>query len=631
MRTRHAFPVAVLGLLTSVAVATGCGVSSNDTGPVHTTAASATTATTSTTTTTTRVKKPLPQRPSGVVAMDVLTGDAPTREALAAFNGRSDINVTARTTSDVTGFADLCAGRVDAISTIREPTDAELAQCKSTGVVLAAPIQVASDAIVLATKNGSDVGGDCMTVRQSRDVFKVGSQYTNWSQLGFFNLPLRTTGREQGSDGFRLFGQLVLGVPDPTIADVRADYSIRLSDKAERETVTSAAVRRQALKNINRHAKFLAASTKKARQDYIDKAVALANARALKVISAVNKENKRRKVIVNGPKLIADNARFVKRVKRAAEIRATRAWDRRLSAELSVFANRQLAASGQRGFIGPFRFSYYGLFEDQLRPMEIDYGVPETRSGQPVQFQDLTVADQQALQVRLNALGTTNGTAAGVTTSTAAATTSTAAATTTTTTGTTGSGTTASRTTTTKITVPPTTIVPPLDNLPKTTKDGQTIYSGPNCVFPSSLTITNGSYPLSRRLFVYTSKQALKRADTKAFLTGYVNGSQTLAIDNQLIPITDFQRASNIATINGTKQPTEAKQNGGEATITTSTTSTTPAFTTSTGTTTPSTTSTGTSTTSTTSTSTTPTLATPNPGNNSGIPGVSNRDPSSSQ
>jgi len=150
------------------------------------------------------------------------------------------------------------------ITVTREPTGAEQAQCKRNGVELAAPMQTASDAIVLATKNASDVGGDCITVRQGRDIFKAGSTYSNWSQLGFDNLPLRTVGRNQGSDSFQLFGQVVLGIANPTLGDVRADYLARPSDRTERETVTGAAVRRAAEARIARHARFLKTSTRAA-------------------------------------------------------------------------------------------------------------------------------------------------------------------------------------------------------------------------------------------------------------------------------------------------------------------------------------------------------------------------------
>lgn len=625
MRARIAIPAAALGAVAAIAVGTGCGVQSNETGPDRTVAVTATTATTATTRTATTPT--LPKRPSGTVAVDTVTGDPVTGTAINDFTGSSSVNVARSVGTDADNFGDLCAGRVDVITVTREPTGTEQAACKRNGVELAAPMQTASDAIVLATKNASDVGGDCITVRQSRDIFKAGSTYDNWNQLGFDDLPLRTVGRDQGSSGFQLFGQIVLGIPNPTLGDVRADYLARRSDRAERETVTGAAVRRAAELRIARHARYLKTSNAKARTDYINKAIDQANAKALKEIDRVNALNKKKKVVVNGPALIRANARFVARVKAEARARAIRKFDGNIARQQADYARRALRGTGQRGFIGPFRYSYYGIYEQELRPMEIDYGVPETKSSQPIQFQDLTAADQQALAADIaKATGqTTPNPAAAVTTTTTTPSRTTTNANTVSTTAVT------TRTTTTKplpYLIEPTTVVPPLDNLPATTKDGQTIYPGPNCVFPSALTITNGSYPLARHISLYTTKTALKRREVREFLKDYVDGAQALARVKDLIPITDLQRDAALAEIAGEKAPTAKVIDGSEAPVTTPT-ETSPRTTTTQ--TVPGTATTTTRTTATTTTSTTPTLARPNPGDSSGVPGVSDRDVSSDQ
>lgn len=612
MRARIAIPAALLGAATAVAVATGCGVQSNETGPDRTTAVTVTTGAATTATT-----PKLPTRPSGVVAIDTLTGDPVTGSAIVAFTGDSSVTIQRAVGTDGNNFTALCSGRVDVITVTREPTGAEQAQCKRNGVELAAPMQTASDAIVLATKNASDVGGDCITVRQGRDIFKAGSTYSNWSQLGFDNLPLRTVGHNQGSDSFQLFGQVVLGIANPTLGDVRADYLARPSDRTERETVTGAAVRRAAEARIARHARFLKTSTRAARTRYINAAIAQANARALKEIARVNALNKKKKVVVNGPKLIRDNARFVAQVKATAAARAARKFDRRIAADQAAYTARALRGTGQRGFVGPFRYSYYGIYEQELRPLEIDYGVPETKSSQPVQFQDLTAADQQALAADVaRATGqTTRNPAALTTTTTQTTTTRNTATTSTTTTATTAKP--------LPFIIDPTTVVPPLDNLPATTADGQTIYPGPNCVFPSTLTITNGSYPLSSHVTLYTTKAALKRSEVRAFLKRYIEQAQDLARSADLIPITNLQRDAALAEIAGKTAPKATVIDGKEAAVTTPTTTT--------STTSGGQTITGAQTTTTTTTSTTPTLAKPNPGDSSGVPGVSNRDVSKSQ
>ena len=112
------------------------------------------------------------------------------------------------------------------------PTPRSLA-CKRRGVDLSEPLQIAADAEVLATKNEADVGGDCITVQQARDIFRAGSPYNSWSQLGFFDLPITATGREDGSPNFTFFGQVVLGVARP-VAGRRARRLRRPHDRQGR-------------------------------------------------------------------------------------------------------------------------------------------------------------------------------------------------------------------------------------------------------------------------------------------------------------------------------------------------------------------------------------------------------------
>jgi hypothetical protein len=602
MTARTAGVGTAMAIALALGVATGCGVDSNDAPPPNQTVAVTATSTTTTRTVTTT---PLPTRPEGTIAIDTLVGDNVSGGAISGYTGQSGNRVVGNRGTDNNNFAALCSGKVDAITSTGEPNAATLAACKRRGLTIVNPLPLGSDGIVLATKNQSDVGGDCITVAQARDIYKAGSTYTNWNQLGFFDLPLRTTGREAGSDGFRLFGQIVLGIPNPTAGDVRADYVAKTTDDAERETITGAAVRRAALRRVRAHVKHIAPTVKKNRTTYVNKAIALANARVLKIIDKVNAENKRKKVIVNGPALIKHNARLVASAKQTAAARATLRFNSVVARQLSDYTKRALRGTGQRGFIGPFNFSYYGVYEEQLRPMEVDFGVPETQSGQPVQFQDLTPAAQAALAPQIaKATGQTTPNPAAVKPPT----------TTTTTTVNKSKSATATTTTTTPATpqpayiIDPTTIVPNLNDLPATTADGQTIYSGPNCVFPSALTITNGAYPLTRRLFIYTTSAALKRQAVRSFLTYVVENAQSLATRVNLVPITDIQREQALAEIQGKTAPKAQSLNGGEATTTTTTPTTTVPRTT----------------TSAAPTQTTQTTTTPANGGG-GVPGVSSR------
>ncbi len=217
--------------------------------------------------------------------------------------------------------------------------------------------------------------------------------------------------------------------------------------------------------------------------------------------------------------------------------------------------------------------------------MEIDYGVPVTASGQPVTLEDLSEADQR----RIRALTTaTTETVPGVDVQ-------------------------ATQTVDGEITTVPTAqAIPdlPAAQLPDETKDGEKIYPGPNCVFPSQVTITSGAYPFSRRIYLFSSAHALKRDVVKAYLTEALSRAQSDASNSRLVPITDAQLAQEQAIVanDGREAP---------ATTTTPPTVTTRTVTTPQGTTTVETVTTPAATAPTTQTVTTP--------QSSGIPGVSSR------
>jgi phosphate transport system substrate-binding protein len=66
--------------------------------------------------------------------------------------------------------------------------------------------------------------------------------------------------------------------------------------------------------------------------------------------------------------------------------------------------------------------------------------------------------------------------------------------------------------------------------------------SGKGCIAPSDKTIQDGSYtPLSRPLFVYPSKSALKKPEVKAFVKYYLDNYADLASTAQLVAMTAEQ------------------------------------------------------------------------------------------
>jgi phosphate transport system substrate-binding protein len=55
-------------------------------------------------------------------------------------------------------------------------------------------------------------------------------------------------------------------------------------------------------------------------------------------------------------------------------------------------------------------------------------------------------------------------------------------------------------------------------------------------VKPTAETITDGSYPLSRPLFIYVSTESLARPEVKAFVQYYLENATTLAEEQQFVP-----------------------------------------------------------------------------------------------
>jgi ABC-type phosphate transport system substrate-binding protein len=347
---------------TSAVAIAACGVDVAKEGRVSTT---------STTIATTR--KALPQRPPGVVAIDGGSEDILTKAIVEEFGRRF---ATRAELSDgggeAQGFADLCAGRVDVVDATRTISSAELAACRANGLSVPNPITAGSDALVIATKNEADVGGDCVNVAQVRDMFRAGSPFTNWDQLSFFDLPLRATGRAPGTDIFAFFAFQVLGLDNSaTLAQVRSDYLEQPSDAAVRAAVTGDAGLAAELFAQRR----LDSRTAAERAAFVQRAIVAADRGVLARIAAVNRENARRRLRVDAAKLIRQNRLEDERAKQAAASMASRQFDLLLAT-----GQQTTGASRAPGTVGFFRFTYYEQFEDQLRPLEIEPGGTPTTS-----------------------------------------------------------------------------------------------------------------------------------------------------------------------------------------------------------------------------------------------------------
>jgi ABC-type phosphate transport system substrate-binding protein len=481
---------ALVAGVTSAALV-GCGINTRNAGqPTVTTPTSATTGGGESAKT-----KNLPKRPAGVVAIEGPRSGSITSN----IRNPSDLNASFANTSEATGVADLCAGRIDVLDISRQLTNGEIATCKRNGVDLAdQPLLVASDAIVIATWNEHDVGGDCLQLSTVKQIFQAGSQIDNWSQVGFFDIPLRTTGREDSSPMFQSFVQLALGVSrNASLADVRGDYLVHTTDKGVLDEVDNRARRRAILRRYATRLQTLQVNRQVAFNAFVQGAVRRAKNRMLAIFDRENRARAATKVVLTAEQKLLiqrDNLHRIIAAQNAAQARAIRDFRYPQLTFLQQRIRRLLRNGTFLGTIGVFRFSYYELFENLLRPMEV--WSPETSRGILSQNNNVIVTPRNPRRNQ-----------------------------------------------------PHTTTVPVNGSKPVVNPD-----TTPWCVFPSQTTITNGSYPLARRIFLYVSKTNLRRPEVKEFLLNYVNRAQGTASANRFVPIDDTTKQQDISLIehNGT-------------------------------------------------------------------------------
>lgn len=270
-------------------------------------------------------------------------------------------------------FLDFCAGNADIVDSARPISASEYQRCLEAGIV-PVQFQVASDAAVLAIKNETDVGTDCLSFEEVRNIFRSGSSINSWSQVGYghdlggdANEPrLKVAGPDENSNVFGFFGQYVLGDPEPTMLSMRSDYQAFPTDAGVRRAVVGS----------NRDFRA-AAMLERSRQSYQDILDSLAeNRRAVRDARAEVAKG------IRDSRPAEDQARDQRKLdaakKNLRELEKAIPNARRYR-DANRAALRRLAEV--RGTLGLFRFSYYGAFEEQLRPMEIsassDFAKPE--------------------------------------------------------------------------------------------------------------------------------------------------------------------------------------------------------------------------------------------------------------
>ena len=142
-------------------------------------------------------------------------------------------------------FTDLCAGGIDLVDSARSISAAEWESCREVGLDVV-ELQVAADAVVVAIKSETDVGGDCLSTVAVQDAFRAGSPITSWGQLGLDDVPLEVGGPDPDNNAFGFFGRYLLDAPQPALVNFRSDYVAHESDEESRVFVVGQRGRRGA-------------------------------------------------------------------------------------------------------------------------------------------------------------------------------------------------------------------------------------------------------------------------------------------------------------------------------------------------------------------------------------------------
>lgn len=314
----------------------------------------------------------LPTRPGGEVDIDGSTGGSLTAVEVGLYESTQNAaQINVADNGEDQAYQELCSGRIDLVDSARPISRSEWEACQAVGLDVV-QFQVAAEALVLAIKSETDVGADCLTVDQVRDIFRAGSPLTNWSQspLGFDDVPLKVGGPNPDNNGFGFFGRYILDAPEPSRVDLRSDYFLAESDEAARRFVVG----------------HRAIALKASRFDDAGRRRAQANQAvqdAREELNAARQEveiafAERAKGIEDGRSKAAkekDQARVVTALARRKvareDLQDVVETYGRINRVYDEISNAHRVYQAYRGHVAYFRFSYYNLFEDQLRPFEI--------------------------------------------------------------------------------------------------------------------------------------------------------------------------------------------------------------------------------------------------------------------
>lgn len=335
---------------------------------------------------TTNVKTPSEANSKAVAGSVIVDGTTQTTLApkllsdYRAAGGGTEI--VRRTSGESAAFAALCEGEVDIVDSQRPLSADELAACREAGLE-PVQVQIASDAVVLAAKAETDLGGDCLPLGQVRELFRAGSPIYEWSQVDFAQVPVKLGGPPATSRTFRVFARQALGAAgEPSLSDVRSDYEVGSSDTRTRIWVTG----RAEDVPLAAQSEDLATSLEKAREGL--RKTEGSQELAVRELSSARADQRKGRA---DDRPAADQAKAADRVRRAeAAKKRADGFVTKAEAEVKRLARASGNARGAArrtneldGRVALLRFSYYELYEDQLRPIEIS---SETGNGKSCIF-----------------------------------------------------------------------------------------------------------------------------------------------------------------------------------------------------------------------------------------------------
>jgi ABC-type phosphate transport system substrate-binding protein len=358
MRTlRHAALAAGM-LVALLAVLAGCGVSSDNVGDAGTTGPIQ--QTTSTAAATTGTVK-LPSRPAGEIRLDGVTPGSMAAKLLRAYRAQgTSVRFAVDDGEEDAAFESFCAGATDIVSSTAPIAPSAYAKCQANGVE-PVQIEIASDAAILAIANETNVGVDCLSATDVREIFRAASPVTSWSQVGYgdsgLDAPLKIAGPEPDSGLLSSFSELVLGDSEPSRLLLRGDYQ---AHREETEVLDAVASEGEEAEAAGHRGEFegSAKALKKALGG-AEKAVEEAEFQVEKGIEDERAETEQE----------ADATTLTK-----SEAKLTKLEAELKGVEKSLEKDKQAAKRVERTFgtLGLFRFGFYELWEERLRPMEVE-------------------------------------------------------------------------------------------------------------------------------------------------------------------------------------------------------------------------------------------------------------------